>query len=129
MVTAVMRHRLGYFIIYILLAVGIFSLYTCAFKGDVYIGFFWSSDATDRPVTGSDFSTIPNVPADPANIENGKYFLTLPGSFAVTYTSAASHIYTKTITMEAAAAVGGFETTYYNIALSDGDGITVTKEP
>jgi hypothetical protein len=125
-----MKQKLCNFIICILLSAGIFFLYTCAFTGDVYVGFFWST-GNDAPAAGTDFSAVPNAPANPANIINGGYFLTLPGSFAVTYTSSAAvpHTYNKTITLQAASTVGGFETTYYNISLSDSGGITVAEGP
>jgi hypothetical protein len=129
MVTAVMKQKLCNFIICILLSAGIFFLYTCAFTGDVYVGFFWST-GNDAPAAGTDFSAVPNAPANPANIINGGYFLTLPGSYSIDYVAAGGGSFlNQSITLTAASAVGGIETTYFNVFLSNTGGITVKEGP
>jgi len=121
-----MKQRIVKLIGTMLIVAGIMSLSTCSFTGDVYIAFFWST-ANDAPTAASDFSAIPNCPTI-GSLVNGSYFVTLPGSYVITYFGAVNN-YTKTITLEAAATVGGVETTYYNVFLSDSGGVTVKKSP
>lgn len=112
----------------VLIVAGIMSLSTCSFTGDIYIAFFWST-ANDAPTVASDFSAIPNCPTI-GSLVNGSYFVTLPGSYSIDYTSTGgSTSAAQSITMTAAATVGGVETTYYNVFLSDIGGVTVKKSP
>ncbi|MEJ2664625.1 MAG: hypothetical protein P8107_11380, partial [Spirochaetia bacterium] len=101
-----MKQRIVKLIGTVLIVAGIMSLSTCSFVGDVYIAFFWST-ANDAPAVGT-VSTIPNFPGY-NNLVNGSYFVTLPGSYVITYFGAVNN-YTKTITLEAAATIGGVET-------------------
>ncbi|MBN1799619.1 MAG: hypothetical protein JW822_13670 [Spirochaetales bacterium] len=109
---------------------GMAFLSACAFRGEVYVAFYWST-ANDQPNPAlSDFSNIPNAPSDLNNLINGGYFLTIPGTYAIDYIAVGGGSYpAQSITLEAASTIGGFETTYYNIFLSDGGGLTVDTVP
>jgi hypothetical protein len=113
-----------------LLFMGIALLSTCAFKGEVYVAFSWST-ANDQPNPAtSDFSAIPNVPADLNNLVNGDYFITLPGTYTIDYVAmGGSSFPNKSITFEATTTVGGFEDTFYTIFLSNTNGVTVDTIP
>jgi len=124
-----MKQKLSIIIKYAVLLLGIVFLSACAFRGDVYVAFYWAT-ANDQPNPAlSDFSNVPNAPADLNDLINGGYFLTIPGSYSIVYRSNLGSNYNSSITLEAAMAVGGFETTYYNIYLSDTNGITIDTVP
>jgi hypothetical protein len=129
-VEEVMKARFLFLIKSVLLIAGIALLSTCAFKGEVYVAFSWST-ANDQPNPAtSDFSAIPNVPADLNDLASDNYFITLPGTYTIDYVAVGGGSFlNQSIKLEAVTTVGGFEDTYYTIFLSNTTGVTVDIIP
>ena len=82
----------------------------CAMPGKVSVGFFWDGDAANIPsFTCTDIN----------NIGKGTYYLTLPGTYGLTYNFTAQPTFSAALKLEANETLLGQENVYYNVYLRE----------
>jgi hypothetical protein len=110
----------------LLLLLTVATMGACGFPGKVLVAYFWDGDSSD--IENFDCK-LPNVPQNKDNIEKGKYYITLPGRYQLTYNFLFSPSFSLTFTLEAEETLMGNENAHYNIHLRATSPPSVEKYP
>jgi hypothetical protein len=105
------------------------SLGSCTFPGPVFVMIVWDN-VTPTP-DAAFVHNIPGVPALIANIENGRYYPTSPGTYVLqySYVAAPSGPFALNFTLSPNNALLGVEPAYYDLRIWRVTNPTLKKIP
>ncbi len=102
------------------------ALSGCGVTGRVYIAFFWA--ASDYP-DAAFVCSAPNVPVLMTSVVKGRYYETVPGTYALQYSYATGESHTLSFVLTADSTLLGQENAYYHATLRKLSAPTVEPYP
>ncbi len=102
------------------------ALSGCGVTGRVYIAFFWA--AADYP-DATFVCSAPNVPVLMTSMVKGRYYESVPGTYALQYSYTTGESHTLSFTLSADSTLLGQQNSYYHATLRKLSAPTVEPYP